>query len=219
MIKLNIFIFTALLLNITEIQCQEILGKWSMVVSEDTYSIPSCLVYEYTIDTLSIYSYDRLFADIPIEYNEDQDLFKENRIKSVEYNLIDYNTLELKRTQNNEVKRDTFVRLIPTKINYPVNMIINKKYKNFYSLSFTNPYEILYFNKVYCSDKYIAYKHSDLSCPRFKLEKLDNTWFIVYYTDSEQKKWMIPIKEINENHLIVYGVYGKTREIKVEEIK
>ncbi|MDY8137511.1 hypothetical protein [Aquimarina sp. 2201CG5-10] len=225
-------IFIIVFLSILSLYCmqgQDVLGKWARIDDDSTYSIPESVVIEITKKELLIYSFDSLYSKTKLKIDAKNKVFKKG--ENEEYSESRYKLKnDIFLTEYDEVNvvtdkgmiSDTvaykYVKLLPTIINHPIEKILNKNYEHFYGATFLRPHNNIRFDDLMCSDQFKLIAGED-SCPKYKLKKLDKTYFIIYYADRTYRKWMVPIKEINEGHLVIYGVHGKDGFVKLHEIK
>ncbi|KZS41389.1 hypothetical protein AWE51_22050 [Aquimarina aggregata] len=202
---------------------QNLEGKWSLIISNETYSYPELTVIEITKKDIITYSFDTLLYRNKLKIDTINNYFKEGFSKSYheyKYGLPNKNKLitYLPTVHNAEKAKFVYVRLLPTIINHPIDEILKKQYKHFYPVTFANKQPIIKLSGVMCSEQTMKFLGQE-NCNRYRLEIIDSTYFIVYYTNQKHKQWMVPIKEINHDHLIVYGVHGKEGFVKLNEIK
>jgi len=95
---------------------------------------------------------------------------------------------------------------------------LSKQYNRIYPRTLLTPHNILKLEGRLCDDPTAMILGND-NCPRYRLEKIDKTYFITYQWKKNYRKWVFPVKEINKDYLIVYGVYEKEGFVKLHEIK
>ncbi len=205
-----------IIFSLPQINAQDLDGKWSMIVLENTISIPPTIIYEIKRDKLITYSFDRVYSIDSISINYQK---KEMIVDSMKRDIIFVDDFKVKFStidQNNNKGYQEFVKLIPTKINYPLDSIRKKEFEGFQFFTFMYNNKKIQFKDSICQD-YFNY-NSKKKCNKFSLEKIDNTYFIVYYLGNTRYS-LTPIKEINQDHLLVYGIAGKEGFVKLHEIK
>ncbi len=210
---------------------QDLRGKWLKMSNNHAFSVPKNTIFEITKNELIIYSFDKVYSKSKLKIDTINKIFKQGEkqfYREYEYSIRD--TLTLTKYFKNErlvegdiktkiVTRD-YVKLLPTKINYPIEKILKKEYNHFFSTYFQSKEERkIIFNKPLCSGQKIENIDKNKICSRYTLKKIDNTYLIIYYWKNNDSKWMVPIKEINEDHLLVYGVVGRPGFMKLHEIK
>lgn len=208
---------------------QDLKGKWVRIDDDYTFSTPQNIVIEITKRELITYSFDSLFSKTKLKIDTKNKLLKKGKKEhylETKYQIIDsiylieYEKLHIHSEKGLTTKTTeaTYAKLLPTSINYPLDSILNKNYKHFYGSNFMRPHDNIKFNELMCSDQVKRMIGED-NCPRYKLKKIDQTYFIIYYAEKEFGMWMVPIKEINKDHLIVYGLHGQEGFIRINEIK
>lgn len=207
---------------INYLHSQNLEGKWSLINDDHTYVSPQCLVIEFKKKELLHFSFDSLFHKTNIKINTNRHYFTErilNHTSKSKYSIRDNIKLTItEKSSSGKLVKNYYARLLPTIVNFPIEKIIIKQYEHFYTTSFKRPDNKIKLKGIICSD-FVRQIYGENSCRRYRIEKLDNTYFIVYYSSKDYRQWMVPIKEINQDHLIVYGVSGKNGFIKIKEIK
>ncbi|WP_378177889.1 hypothetical protein [Aquimarina sp. SS2-1] len=207
---------------------QDITGKWVMVVDDHTYSSPNSLIRELTENKEKIYSLDSLCFINQIKIDTTDKLIKYYKkkqiVNEINYELQDSLTLieYSKSRRTKKINKFIYTKLIPTTIKYPVDSIYKKQYEHFYPISMIRQEARLKLQGDMCSDKMkkIYERMEKLGwCYYYRLEKIDNTYFIAFYWRKNKRKWIVPIAEINRDHLLVYGIPGKEGFMKINEIK
>ncbi len=205
------FIFLFLVFTTTD--AQNLVGKWAMILGESKIAIPGCLVIEIKDQKLITRSFDSIISTYELEIDTQNKLFKygnEKPFKEYKYSIRDSLILtryfKQQETTNNNVFAYDYIKLLPTEINFPIEKAAKKQYALWKSAFFKTQKTSLIFNRVNEFKRY------------YRLEKLDDTYLIVCYWD-KNRTWMVPIKEINKDHLLVYGIAGKDGFVKVHEIK
>ncbi len=215
-------IVTILLFSINTAIGQKIKGKWAMIIPLNTYLSPDCPVIEIKENKLITYSFNKVEYDEPVIVDYKKKILrlgKENQTNS-EFEFINNYTIRLyQKSKNGKEQYFDYVKLFPTIMNFTIEEVRNKQYEHFFSKSFIQQKDFIKFKGTMCSEyteKIIGIDR----CDRFRIEKIDHTYFIVYYSSSKKvKNYMIPIKEINKDHIIVYGVFEKDGFMKLKEIK
>ncbi|GAA3519501.1 hypothetical protein GCM10022393_37130 [Aquimarina addita] len=201
-----------------------------MIVDDITFTSIECPVIEIKDKKLCTYSFDVLLGKQKLEIDLKNKLFIHDEGDNyVDYNFsYDQDNLILTTHMlsgidaigNKSIINDfEYVKLVTTIVNYPIDSIVKKQYQHFYGASFIRPDNIIKLEGIMFPDEVVKIIGGKEKSPRYRLEKIDNTYLIVYYSTEDYRKWMVPIKEINEDHLIVYGVAGKEGFIKLHEIK
>ncbi|QKX04608.1 hypothetical protein HN014_06675 [Aquimarina sp. TRL1] len=176
---------------------------------------------------LKTYSFDSLYSEHTIRVDTVNRMIKQGiGKKEIRYNYLvkDSLTLEFYYTVFDEEKSENkmvtwrYKKLIPTQINYSVAKFRKKRFHHFYSSSFTRPSNEIKLSGLMCSSEVEKIRGKE-SCKRYRLEKIDKTYFVVYYWKENNKQWMFPVAEINEDHMLIYGVPEKKEFVRLNEIK
>ncbi|PKV48538.1 hypothetical protein ATE84_0538 [Aquimarina sp. MAR_2010_214] len=219
-----------LILFLTElIFGQDLEGKWAMIIDDLTFTSIECPVIEIKDQRLITYSYDSLVGEsnLEIDYknklfiHKDADNYIDYHFSYDQENLIltHHRLSGIDEDGNKSIINDfNYVKFATTIVNYPIDSVVKKQYDHFYGASFIRPEAKIRFYGLMCNDQVQQILGKE-NCPQYRLEKIDKTYFIVYYSSEEYKKWLVPIKEINEDYLLIYGIAGKKGFIKLHEIK
>ena len=219
--------FTLLFLYSGIITSQNLNGKWALVITNDMHVGIESLVLDISDKKMKTYDFDSLMFVKKIKIDTIGKIVKQGKGENVsefKYNMKDSITLtQHVRYQSNRIGnwKTTYwdyVKLLTTQINYPLDSVLNKQYDLIYPISFLKPQSRIRFKGLLCGEQVIQLIGKD-NCPRYRLEKIDQTYFVVYYSTKDDRKWAIPIKEINQNHLILYGLARKKGFVKLHEIK
>ncbi|TYP73458.1 hypothetical protein [Aquimarina intermedia] len=222
---LSLFVFFVVQFMVS----QDLTGKWAMIIDDYTFTSIECPVIEITHDKLMTYSFDTLLGETKLEIDLKNKLFIHNDgVNYTDYHfthdksnflLTTHKLSGMDRNGNKSIINNVnYVKLLPTVLKYPIDSIINKQYEHFYSKSIIRTESRIKFKGVICEEKVIEMVGIE-KCPRYRLEKLDETYFIVYYPNKDHKMWMVPVKEVNRDYLLIYGLVNKKGLVKLHEIK
>ncbi|GAA4272054.1 hypothetical protein U6A24_11140 [Aquimarina gracilis] len=205
---------------------QNLKGKWALVLDNNRFSIPGCMVIEITDKEEITYSFNEFIDSTALKI----DTINNVLIKGIEryihkYNLRDSISLtyyfEKKEEINeNEIKKTTkidYIKLLPTQINYPIEEVLKKKYISFYKEVETSSNNAT-ISFIRNKENQISNISSTSGDNSYMLEKIDDTYCIVNYL-GKNRLWFWPIKEIHGDYLLVYGVSGREGFVKLHEIK
>ncbi|MBQ0733429.1 hypothetical protein [Aquimarina celericrescens] len=206
---------------------QNINGNWALIVSNNSPVGMEVLVLEIANEQINTYDFDSLLFSNKVRIDTLNRLVTPaigEKISAFKYTLKDSLTLtQHVKYQSNEIGnwKTTFwdyAKLLPTQVNYSIDSVLTKTYENIYPKSLIYPYNNIKFKEVLCNEQTQEIIGLN-NCPRYRIKKIFSTYFIVYLWKKDQREWAIPIKEINKDHLLVYGVAGKKGFVKVHEIK
>ncbi len=206
---------------------QNLKGKWALIITRDMSSNIESLVIDISENQMKTFDFDSLMFSHKSKIDTINKIIKQGKGKNTsefKYNMKDSITLtqhvryQSNRIGNWKVKYWDYVKLLPTQVNYPTDSIVKKQYSRFYPRSILTPHNSIKLQGILCEEQVIQIIGKD-NCPRYRLEKIDNTYFISYQWKKDHRKWFVPIKEINKDHLLVYGIAGKDGFVKVHEIK
>ncbi|WP_160111947.1 hypothetical protein [Aquimarina sp. AU58] len=208
-------------MTINIVNSQKLTGRWSMVIPPDTYVSPDCPIINITKDKLITYSFDIFESEkfIQVDYKNEKIRIEKQNNTEYRFKLVNEYTLRTYQTIPNakELYFD-YVKLYPTIINIPIEEVIKKQYEHYFTKSFSQQNGFIKFQGSMCSDEVEKMIGID-RCDLYKIESIEDTVFIVYYSNKELRRHIIPIKEINKDHLLIYGVAGKEGFVKLHEIK
>lgn len=206
---------------------QDIHGKWSLVITDKMHVTIEALVLDITENEMKTYDFDSLMYAHTIKIDSINKIIKRSEGKKASdfvYNMKDSITLtqhvryQHNRVGNWKITYWDYVKLLPTKINYPIDSILNKQYSLIYPRNLLRPQNNIKLKGILCGEQAMQMIGKD-NCSRYRLEKIEDTYFISYQWKKDHRKWTVPIKEINEDHLLLYGVAGKKGFIKLREIR
>ena len=230
--KENLLTLTILFIFIFKGYNQKLEGKWIRIDDDQTYSFPSCTIKEFGKNKVKIFSFDSLWTTVPIIIDQNRGTLTQgfaNRNNEFKFEIINENIL-VEFHKEKEITEDTtftkvfgqkYVRQRPTVINYPVDQILHKTYSHFLPSSFLRTHNIIKFKDDMCSkdQKELFTKLGiENSCDYYRIEKIDKTFFIVYYLKKDIRKWAMPIIEVNENNLLIYDPTFKSDFVRIDQI-
>ncbi|WP_271783388.1 hypothetical protein [Aquimarina algiphila] len=195
------------LVTTKSLHSQDPKGKWMMIQRGDTYTIPSGYIEEITDQQLITYNYDKVHIKTPLQIDtiNHRFIFKNNH--TLTYRL--YGDRILTKTQINhegEPIITDYVRLLPTTIHYPIKEVLKKQYK---MRDDDTPGNML--------EQIFDFNNADiLNSVHLSIDNILGTYCIVG-TYRKEKAWFFPIKEIHQDHLLIYGLDPIKDFIKLQE--
>ena len=190
-------------------------GKWMMTKEGDTYIIPENLILEINSDSLNYFSFDQIQSSIPIKIENNNIIINKKQTDNVEF----INEDRIKITSQGKVNdKDSliaieYVRLIETKTKLSPKEIQNLSFK----FNWNDEKFKVIFNKELGSSQIVKIMEKD-ELTKIRLEKIDSTYFISIY-ESGKRATIVPIKEVSNDRMILYGMPRKPYEIVGEKIE
>ena len=186
-----------------------------MTKEGDTYTIPENLILEINSNTLKYYSFDELKSSVPIKIEHSSIIINQNRTDFVEFVNDDRIII---RSQGKVSDRDSliiteYVRLKETKTKLSSKEIQNLSFK----FNWNDEKLKLVFNKELGSPRLMKMMEKD-ELTKIRLEKIDSTYFISIFQFGKRET-IIPIKEVSNDKMILYGTPKKPYEIVSEKIE
>lgn len=184
---------------------QDLKGKWLCTKEGDTYIIPEHLILELEQDSVKYYSFDELKSNHAAQIKENQVIFRQGT--TWKFNFINDNRILLQLEGEKQGINQGFVRLVPTKTRLKKEEIENLQFDFIW-----NGEKIkIKFNERSDEDSVKSPQNSrDF---RIYLEKIDSTLFASIY-ESGKRQEIVPIKEITEDKMVLYGFPREPYEIE-----
>jgi len=194
---------------------QDLDGKWLITKEGDTYIVPENLIMEINSDSMKIFSFDELKSSIPIKIKKDKIIINQKQIDLVEF--INKNRITIK-SQGKVNDKDSliateYVRLIETKTKLSSEEIQNLSF----NFNWNDERLKVLFNKELGNPQIMKNMEKD-ELTKILLEKIDSTYFISIY-ESGKREIVLPIKEVSNDRMILYGTPRKPYEIVGEKIE
>lgn len=226
---MNRFLYFLVLCASSMMCAQSIDGNWMRVAPLDTHYIPENVILSIKNNQLHTFSFDSLLYTQKLRYNIKKGTWKQGKGSDdspvIRFELSkDHRTLvcyhsAFKVENDKEVSyvfKNTLVRLLKTELKDSVKNTTDKTYQHIYAKSLLNPYANIQFKN---SKKIKELTDQKSFLPHFRLEKIRETYFISYFASYNHRRWMVPIKEINKDYLIVYGIPEKPGFLKLHRSK
>ena len=212
---MKILTIITFLLIVASSSAQDLDGKWFMTKEGDTYIIPENLILEINSDSLNYFSFDQIQSSIPIKIENNNIIINKKQTDNVEF----INEDRIKITSQGKVNdKDSliaieYVRLIETKTKLSPKEIQNLSFK----FNWNDEKFKVIFNKELGSSQIVKIMEKD-ELTKIRLEKIDSTYFISIY-ESGKRATIVPIKEVSNDRMILYGMPRKPYEIVGEKIE
>ena len=194
---------------------QELDGKWMMTKDGDSYIIPENLILEINSDSLKYFSFDQLQSSIPIKIENNNIIINQKQTDIVEF--INEDRIKIKSqgkvNDKNSLIETEYVRLKKTKTKLSPEEIQKLSFK----FNWNDEKLKVIFNKELGSPQVMKIMEKD-ELTKIRLEKIDSTYFISIY-ESGKRATIVPIKEVSNDRMILYGMPRKPYEIVGEKIE
>ncbi len=178
-----------------------------MISTQGRYTFPTGYIEELTNHELIFYQYDTVQAKTPLQIDTINQQLILNGTETVSYHFP-YNNI-LTKTQLDPEGETTLIyytRLLPTAIHYPIEKILKKQFKMRKEDGPSNMYkQILDFGNT-----------NILQSVQLGIENILGTHCIVGRSRKDLN-FFLPIKEIHEDHLLIYGLDPIDGYAKLEE--
>ncbi|TRO66771.1 hypothetical protein [Christiangramia sabulilitoris] len=211
---MKILTIITFLLIVASISAQDLDGKWLMTKEGDTYIIPENLIIEINSDSLKYFSFDQLQSSIPIKI-ENNIIINQKHTHIVEF--INEDRIKIKSqgkvNDKNSLIETEYVRLKKTKTKLSPEEIQKLSFK----FNWNDEKFRVIFNKELGSLQVMKIMEKD-ELTKIRLEKIDSTYFISIY-ESGKRVTIVPIKEVSNHRMILYGMPRKPYEIVGEKIE
>lgn len=193
-------------------------GKWCASADLSMILVPSAMIIEidHKNSKLHTYSFDELFVTrqlkldtINLTWQTGIDKLDVNPVQEVIIINKEKFKISLYDERNEQCNYQEFVKLIPTRIRVPLESVYNTTFENFYENWQFEKAPNIVFSNVKNSDNF----KRDV----FTLEMIDQTYFICHYYNSSRSQ-VYPIKEIGKGYMIVYGIAGINRDVRINKI-
>ncbi|HEY9184658.1 MAG TPA: hypothetical protein VIM94_04980 [Salegentibacter sp.] len=181
------------------INAQELEGKWIISGNKSFGAFPGIHLMQVREDSLLHYNFDQFIAKT--SYKTENKKLKIDTLAFADYSFKNPNRLSIysERLEN----PIDYIRLVPTKTKLGVEEIKKNKYnlerggRNF-KIDFQN--------------------HPDNKIVHSYLKKIDKTYFLVIYRHGDIVT-AVPLEEITEDNLFLYGFPDKPNKIVARAIK
>lgn len=209
--NLTLIIFYSIVFSIS---AQELDGKWLMTKEGDTYTIPENLILEINSNSLKYFSFDELQSSIPIKIEHNNIIINQNQTDFVEFINDDRIIIksEGKVSEKDSLIITEYVRLKETKTKLSAKEIQNLSFK----FNWNDEKFKLVFNKELGSPQVMKMMEKD-ELTKIRLDKIDSTYFISIFQFGIRAT-IIPIKEVSNDKMILYGTAKKPYEIVGKKI-
>ncbi|MFD0863251.1 hypothetical protein ACFQ1M_13640 [Sungkyunkwania multivorans] len=178
---------------------QELKGKWLLMTHISTMSIPAVPITEFTDNLLIMHDFTEKIGEV--SYRAEGSRILGTNV-DMEFNFVNNHQIEFfikgKRNNTPEIIKELRLKLLPTKGDVDPAFIEEQTYE----IDIFGKLQLLEFKKD-LSKSPVQLDRLNF-CSKFKLEKFDQTWFVVLYYDNDLRKYVFPIKEMNENWLLIY---------------
>lgn len=194
------------------IQSQEIEGLWMKVRNPDVLPIGSPLVQivQFSKDSMLIYDFDKLVEKYPISRKNGK--LQVNDTLSAEYSISN-NELILKMDDNPKA-RAKLVKLEPTKD----TLNLCDSIESFeYEVQLNGYKNKLIFGRDLQHQEVIYIEKNMVIANRLAINKWKAIYFLSFYLN-EHRVYAFPIKEINPDSFLLYGIPGEEYEVIVKRI-
>ncbi|WP_189605771.1 hypothetical protein [Salinimicrobium marinum] len=194
------YLIVIIILNISiQVQGQELEGKWIISGNSSFEGFPGIHLMEIDEDSLSHYNFNEYFSktSLTVEGNK----FKVDTLTFATFNFksADRLTISSKRLE----KPVDYIRLTPSSTSLTKEEIR----KTEYNLNRGGETFVIDFKK-----------HPESKIVHSYLEKIDDTYFLVIYRYGK-KVTAVPIQEVTEDGLSLYGFPGVSEPIFAEAIR
>lgn len=185
---------------------QQLEGKWLLTNPGDTYFLPAVPILEFQKDSVKHYDFDtplssdkyrtegNLLIIIPNGTVREFEFINENRLKT-------YNVVKLK--EKDTVIELEYVRLLPTKTSLTKKEIAKLEFE----LDWNGKRPRIAFED----------KKRQSGLQKYVLEKMDSTYLISLYS-LESRIMIIPVKEVSQNLIVLYGTPAPPYEITGKKV-
>ena len=203
-------VFFVLIFGFHTMKSQDLKGKWLATKDGFTYSIPNILILEFGKDEIVYYDFKERLAQHSYAIIGDTLLVNNKNTGVLSFISNDRFSLLTSESKNNMTKVD-YVRLQPTLTTFESDDI--KK------LAF-----ILNENSEASVIAFTDFSHSSNSQKKdglkdkFVLEKIDDTFMVSIYRKGKRED-TLPVREINNDSIILYGLASKPYEIIATSIR
>ncbi|MCH4824638.1 hypothetical protein ML462_15800 [Gramella lutea] len=212
---MKILTIITFLLIVDSISAQDLDGKWLMTKEGDTYIIPENLIIEINSDSLKYFSFDQLQSSIPIKIKNNNIIINQKQTDTVEF--INEDRIKIKSqgkvNDKNSLIETEYVRLKKTKTKLSPEEIQKLSFK----FNWNDEKFKVIFNKELGSPQVMKIMEKD-ELTKIRLEKIDSTYFISIY-ESGKRATIVPIKEVSNDRMILYGMPRKPYKIVGEKIE
>ena len=171
-----------------------------------TYKHPEVAIFKFYGNKLYLQEFDTVIETAPLDKDGNiPDSLNANVrfVKEGENHLLAISRYTDENGKKSFVE-DKYVKLVPTAISDP-----NFKEEKFITFKFRAVFNakknVLYFNKKMDLDDMPHLFENHLLGDEIRLEKIDEYYFLSFYLGQERYQ-VIPIQEIHENGITVYGV-------------
>jgi len=201
---------------ISFLQGQDIKGLWMKEREPNVMSIPFIEIVEIKQDSIIVFDFNTLYSSHPVSFNDSEISYRDTILAS--YSFVN-NDIFNSTTHYGGVKSDTipsfrFLRLSPT-IDKE-NLVDSIKTFN-YKVEFNGYLNKIIFGRKLDFSEFIHLEENNVIANQIFLNKWRGIYFLSFYLN-DNHFYAFPIKEINSDSFILYGVPGEKSDIIVKKI-
>lgn len=214
MISSRVLAFLSLILIFSIGNAQDIRGKWMQIRIPNSMNYPLVNIIEIRSDSIFAFDFDKLY-----EKGKTKILGKNTLVLNdsliVDFKFIGDNILEQKSVNDVNVEHPVkFVRLLPTK---DQDNQVDSLYNKSFSIHFAHEKMKFVLGEKKAKGDAIIMDNPSIVTDHIIIEKVQKTYFLCFYL-LEKLSYAFPIKEIDSDTLIIYGIPNSENEVVARRV-
>ncbi len=170
-------------------------GIWLMLMPQDNGTCPSSYITKITSQEIINYTFDELLYTNPLQIDIANQQLILNDTHKISYEFLNDRILKKTGIFNEEPNLTTYIKLLPTNLHCTIHDVLKKQY-----ILRSQDTQINMGDYIFDFSNSNPHISIDIN-----IDTILGTHFIIGTSYSKRKEWIFPIKEIHQNHLVVYG--------------